>query len=72
MSSRVAETVRESVPFELSSAMIINRPNKMQQFMGFWQHEPSEGHKIITKKNLKTLVLKQISCLFSLAALNCS
>lgn len=48
--SRVTEAVREHVPLELSSAMIINRANKMQHFMGFWQREPSEGHKIIAKK----------------------
>lgn len=48
--SRVTEAVREPIPFELSSAMMINRANKMQHFMGFWQHEPSEGHKIIAKK----------------------
>lgn len=39
--------------------------------MGFWQCEPSEGHKIITEKDLKILVLKNITCLLSLAALSC-
>lgn len=43
-------TKRAFQPFELSSAVIINRANKMQHFMGFWQCEPSEGHKIIAKK----------------------
>lgn len=43
-------TKRAFQPFELSSAVIINRANKMQHFMGFWQCEPLEGHKIIAKK----------------------
>lgn len=31
----------------------------MQNPLDFWQCEPSEEHKIITKKNLKILVLEK-------------